>query len=66
MSQTYREPPEQAKYIQEVKWQKTLWEEGHGFNFPGKEQQEGGEEPLESTMDRRGELKGESSSEESQ
>ena len=26
MTQTYREPSEQAEYIQEMKWQKTLWE----------------------------------------
>ncbi len=66
MTHTYREPPEQAKYIQEIKWQKTLWEEGHGLDFPGGEHGEGEEEPLESIMDRRGELEGETSSEESQ
>jgi hypothetical protein len=61
MTHTYRETPEQAKYIQEIKWQKNLWEEGHGFDFPEKEHGEGEEEPLESTMDRRGEQEGESS-----
>ncbi len=54
----YRAPPEQAKYIQEVKWQKTLWEEGHGLDFPEKEKGEGEEESLEtimgSRMNRRG------------
>jgi hypothetical protein len=57
LSQTYREPPEQAKY---------LWEEGHGFHFPEKEHGEGEEEPMETTMDRRGKQEGESSSEENQ
>ncbi len=51
MSQTYREPPEQTKYIQEVKWKRTLWEESHGFNFPEKGNGEGKEEALETIME---------------
>ncbi len=66
MSQTFRELPEQAKYIQVVKWQKTICEKGHGFNFPEKEHMEGKEESLEIDIGRRGVQEVESSSEESQ
>ena len=64
MCKQYREPPEHAKYLQEIKWQKALWEEGHGFNFPEVKTDE--EESLEASMDRRGVDVGESSSEDSQ
>ena len=60
----YREPPEHEKYLQEIKWQKALWEEGHGFIFPEVKSEE--EESLEASMEKEGVNVRESSSEDSQ
>ncbi len=60
MSHTHRDPSEQEKYVQEVKWIKTIWEEGHGFQFPEEENEE--EEDLEASLNRRREYGEESSS----